>query len=188
VVTARLAAFNEVNYSHAEAKGNEMTDCNEENWIYRIDCPFCKTEIVRAIDFSMFPANMPEEERDEWMMAGDDTGSCEHLAFWSDYAYDGPRIEKSWKHQVDLVAKALWRRDQLDSGEGKEANIDSVEELSMALSHVFHGCGHLDELVAVMDPALEGVEVEVDGGYVEQYSGPRSGGPTYMLVFMRYAE
>jgi len=165
-----------------------MTDYNEEDWIYRIDCPFCKTEIIRAIDFSMFPANMPEEERDEWMMAGDDTGSCEHLAFWSDYAYAGPRIEKAWKHQVDLIAKSLWRKDRLDSGKDNEVDVNIAEVLSMALWDAFHGSGDLDEISVVMDSAVEGVEVEVDGGYVEQYNGPRRGGPTYMLVFMRNSQ
>lgn len=158
-------------------------------WMFEVSCPYCKTITVQIVDQSKFPESMSEARREkiieeEWI---EDNVECEHLAFWSDWAYTGTEIKQNWLTEVKLIAGTLLKSDPVED-EPEDDDIDVMgENLAEFLWDVFHDNRHISkkDVTAKMKRALKGLDLSLRGGYVERYSGPSNGGPTYMLIYMR---
>ena len=84
-----------------------MVERDSDDWTVEMACPFCEKVIVEACDRSMLPDDMTDDEREEIICTekGFDNcdGHCEHLAFFSDWAYAGSRVEEAWAPQIGAV-------------------------------------------------------------------------------------
>jgi hypothetical protein len=173
------------------AKDNDMKEDFSDPWIVSMSCPFCDEIIVVAVDYSLLPDDMPEEEREEITCTPEGfdycDGRCAHLAFWSDWAYAGAFVENAWEREVDLIAKAFCKSEWADMEYEDGEDVDTLETVSSSLYNVFHGGGTGDREAAVelMRSAVKGVEIELVGGYIEKNDGVSGGGPTYMIIFMK---
>ena len=153
-------------------------------------CPFCKEIIVEACDHSAKPDDISDKQWENITCCeeGDDRtdGRCEHLAFWSDWAYAGSYVEEAWAPQVELIAKAFRKNECAEDEYEEDEKIDVEDTVASSLLEVFHdGDISEDGALKIMCQAVEDVDIALDGGYVEKYNGITGGGPTYMMIFMR---
>lgn len=82
-----------------------MLDFND--WTVELSCPFCGMVVLETTDFSQIPEDMSDDEREEIELSEDDCNFCEHVAFFSDWAYGGPEIPNAWKNEITLLAGTI---------------------------------------------------------------------------------
>lgn len=159
----------------------------ERTWVTKLKCPFCETVIVEACDHSMQPSDISDERWEEITCSEDGydicEGSCEHLAFWSDWAFAGHRIEKKWNKQIELIAKAIYLADDPEAEDAGE--IDIEDTIGSSLMDVESGIVDEEDLLETMKCAVPNIEIEILTQFVEKFAGVKSGGPTYMMIFMK---
>lgn len=149
-----------------------------KDWIITIKCPFCHKPIVSAVDFSMLPDDMPEDEK-EAITCGGEGGQdvindyCEHVAFFSDWAYSGSDVPQIWDKEMKAVANVL-DKERIDDGEEPGKVIDDVRILEKK-----------KDLGKLIKKALPKCDVAILEEYIEKYDGVSGGGPTYGVVFLK---
>ena len=178
------------------------TNTRKKPWMFEIRCPYCKTKTVQIIDHSKLSGYYSERKceqilEEEWI---EDHDECEHLAFWSDWAYSGTEINRAWAAEVKQISQAILSEEQDGESDSEgyvceedDENIDDEDEgheLADYLWHAFHGVGEIDkkQVEQKMRKSLKGYDVKFEGGYVERSDGVSGGGPTYMLIYMRKRE
>ena len=158
-------------------KGRDMTDSHDKPWIVEMCCPFCGEVIVRTYDYSLFTSDLSEEEEEEircgtkYLDMWD--GHCEHLAYFSDWAYSGSRVEDKWAKEVAAIKGAFG-----------ESGLE--DDLGFSLLDAVKDEGKKEKIQRQMQACVKDIEIALEGGYVEKNDGVKgSGGPTFMLIFMR---
>jgi hypothetical protein len=160
-------------------------------WVSELSCRFCGKVIVTAYDFSELDDSLSEEEREEITCGEggyDDTGgSCEHLAFYSDWAYEGASIV-NWEEEMAMLAKALDGTGEPDEDDDEDPDEDDDERDSDEdVADIISGYMIDDEtfINKTLDKVLPDFDHETIHNYVEKFDGVRNGGPTYMMIFLR---
>lgn len=159
-----------------------MSEIDTSEFEINMDCPFCGANIVTAYDFSKIPDDLPEEEREEITCngLGDDyiSSPCEHLAFFSDWAYAGHSITPEWNMEMLTLAAALSGDEGFLSG--KSTGLRGVESvIADSLTDTSE-----EELDKLMKKKLGKYKYAYEENYVEKFDGVSSGGPTYRLIFL----
>ena len=97
----------------------------DQEWVVNITCPFCQATIVEAVDYSLLPDDMPDEEREEITCGGEPDfvgfdSHCEHVAYLYEYGFVGTHVPDSWKSDMIALARAFnqKREPPLDDPEG----------------------------------------------------------------------
>jgi len=139
-------------------------------WIIEVSCPFCKSVVIEAIDYSALPDDM-REKINEGRESGDDTiDHCQHVAFFSDWAYAGSDIPTAWEKEMRLIALAI--DEDRGATPGKTIDNNRMEDDGR----------NLQQVLAKVLPDYDAAFAQE---YVEKFDGVSSGGPSYAVVFLR---
>lgn len=94
-----------------KSKSKKEKDSDE---IVEVTCPFCGKIVLLATDFSKIPAEISDEERYEIEWSDEFVNGCEHVAFSSDWGYQGPDdIPDTWKQEMTLFANAIINKENI---------------------------------------------------------------------------
>ncbi|NCC04869.1 MAG: hypothetical protein EOM37_12710 [Proteobacteria bacterium] len=191
-----------------------------------IYCPFCNTLIVESTDISELydedgnfirdefydddedenrDEDFDEEEEKSERLCDYTDGECPHLAFWSDWAYAGSRIESDWA--TEMIALSCFLElcydskdmitDQLilDLKQEVDAQIANYEdltplekdEISHRIAEYLNGSeDYVAELIPFVFPSRE---VKFEVAFVCKGDGVRgNGGKIFMCIFMKEAD
>lgn len=168
-----------------ETANTKIPKPRKKPWMFEVRCPYCKTQTIQLVDYSKLYGYYSDEKcdqiiEDEWP---DGINECEHLAFWSDWAFAGTEISPKWADEIKRVSLTL-----LNDGTDEDLELSKDgRDLAEYLWDVFHDNSDLDIIHVndVMRRTLKGYDVKLAGGYVERGAGPQGGGPTYMLIYIR---
>ena len=156
-------------------------------WMFEVRCPYCKTKTVQIVDYSKLYGYYSEQKCEQIIEEECVEGrvDCEHLAFWSDWAYAGTEIVDGWAAEIKQISQDILAEEQDE--EFFDDQEDAGHALASYLWHAFHEVGEIDkeEVEQKMRKSLKGYDVKFNGGYVERSDGVSGGGPTYMLIYLR---
>ena len=175
------------------------TKTRKKPWMFEIRCPYCKVRTVQIVDHSKLYGYYSEQKCEQVIDEEciEDHVECDHLAFWSDWAYSGTEIKKAWAGEVKQISQAILAEEQDKEADGEgygreedDENTDDESDghdLANYLWHAFHEVGEINKkhLEQKMRKSLKGHDVKFEGGYVERNDGVSGGGPTYMLIYLR---
>jgi len=145
-----------------------------------------------------------EEEKLERLYDYTD-GECPHLAFWSDWAYAGSRIEGEWLAEMialscylelcseseDKITDQLIKdlKPEVDAQIVNYDNISSREKDQIAHVIADYLISDEDYVANLIPLVFPNHEVSFAVEFVCKDDGPKGeGGPTYMCVFMKEKE
>ncbi len=143
------------------------------DWIIEISCPFCGATVLETTDFSKIPEDMSDDEREEIELSEDDCNFCEHVAFFSDWAYAGPEIPNKWKKEMTLLAGAI---------QNKEVDSNAIVSI---IDH-FRTSGGEDGLKRLAEKVLPDYDLEFVEEFVCKNNGcSGTGGSNYGIIFLQ---
>lgn len=148
-----------------------MAKITIDDYVVKLKCPFCGTDILRTYDHSILTDDLSDEEYEE--VIGDSfdliDGECEHLAIRSDCGFSDPQIIGSWEPEVMILAKAVY--------DNPEADVETV-------LNAIHPTTNMN-LTPIAKKALPDFDFSASCISVEKFGGPRSWGVTFIHVFLK---
>lgn len=162
-----------------------------------ITCPFCNKPIIIAYDIE----DAYDDEIEEYDEIPEDynEGKCPHLAFVSDWAYAGSRIENSWLREMFIFSYIL------NSYEYEEISIDLIEKIKSEVIEIIINNNNLSQLdlskiehriaeylmddeefcQELLAKSFPEYKTFLEIAFVDKGDGVHgSGGPTYMCIFL----
>lgn len=190
-----------------------------------IYCPFCNTLIVESTDISELydedgnfirdefyddddenrDEDFDEEEEKSERLCDYTDGECPHLAFWSDWAYAGSRIESDWVAEMialscflelcydskDMITDQLILdlKHEVDAQIANYGDLTPLDKDEIARRIAVYLNGTEDYVTKLIPFVFFGHEVKFEVAFVCKGDGVRGdGGKTFMCIFMKEAD
>ena len=159
-----------------KAKSKKEKDSDE---IVKATCPFCGKVVLFATDFSKIPDDISDDERVEIECGEEFVTGCEHVAFSSDWAYQGPDdIPDIWKQEMTLFANAIINKENIPQEVAPQKIEKVIDDYRVYNSE--------DDLKHLVSETLPNYDVAFISIFVCKNDGNNGqGGANYGIIFLQ---